>query len=39
MTKQARIEVLWNQYAAMTGKGALKAKAAIVAKIRELEAQ
>lgn len=38
MTKQAQINRLWNQYEAMTGKGSLKAKAEIRAKIRELEA-
>ena len=38
MTKQAKINILWNQYEAMTGKGSLKAKADIVAKIRALEA-
>lgn len=28
---------LWSQYDSMTGKGSLKAKAAIIAKIRELQ--
>lgn len=38
MTKQAKIDALWNQYEACTGKASLKEKAAIRAKIRELEA-
>lgn len=37
MSKQAKINNLWSQYDAMTGKGSLKAKAALVAQIRELE--
>lgn len=39
MTTQARIEVLWNTYNAMTSNASLKEKAALVAKIRNLEAQ
>lgn len=37
MNSQAKIRNLWTQYEAMTGKGSLKAKAAIIAQIRELE--
>lgn len=38
MNKQTKIAALWNQYEACTGKASLKTKAAIVAKIRALEA-
>lgn len=38
MTKQAKIDALWNQYEACTGKASLKFKAKIRAKIRALEA-
>lgn len=38
MDKQALIARLWHQYDALTGKGSLKAKAALVARVRELEA-
>lgn len=37
MNSQAKIRSLWAQYGAMTSKGSLKAKAAIIAQIRELE--
>lgn len=38
MSKKAYIELLWNQYDAMTG-ATLKQKAALIEKIRKLESQ